>query len=105
MWEVRDGRRYYYRWIFDPDCRRYRHVYVGTGNVGERAEAEDDQLRLERMAFQEKRHVEAERWMHAEKVLDQLSRTTEALARSALLAAGYYQHDRGPWRRRRNVQI
>jgi hypothetical protein len=71
--------------------------YVGTGEAAERA------ARLDALARQER---EARRAARAELAaldapLDDLAELTDLLARAALAAAGYRQHHRGDWRKRR----
>ncbi len=44
-WEVRAGRRYYYRKERDPQTGRVRSVYCGGGEKGEAAEREDERRR------------------------------------------------------------
>jgi hypothetical protein len=100
-WLSRRGKRYYYRSI--RLGRTVRRVYAGTGEEGERAAAEDVRRREARRARDEARREEEARWAEAEAELDEFSRLTETLARAALLGAGYFRHDRGQWRRRRNM--
>jgi hypothetical protein len=99
-WEKRPrGGRYYYR------CRRVgkRIVkeYLGRGPKAEQAAEEDARKRqarrLERLAIAEQRR----RHDAALAVSRQFGRETERLARLALAAAGYHQHHRHEWRKRR----
>jgi hypothetical protein len=102
-WETRDGRgRYYTR------SRRERgrvvREYVGTGPTAE-AVAHFDALDRERRAG------ERADWAVERARLDDLTAPVmaidalgEALARAALLAAGYHRHHRGEWRKRRDGQ-
>src|SRR5262245_20905686 len=75
--------------------------YCGGGLTGQLC-AEQDAVRRQRQ--------EAERQAHRDNIarlatLDNqvvaLDELVELLARAALLAAGYHQHNRGPWRRQR----
>ncbi|HEX5273202.1 MAG TPA: hypothetical protein VFW33_22050 [Gemmataceae bacterium] len=100
-WESRGGRRYYYRSV--RVGRAVRRVYAGTGEVGRQAAAEDDRRRQARIAREETRREEAEYWDEVEAQLEEFVQFTEALARAALLAAGYFRHARGHWRRKRNM--
>jgi hypothetical protein len=75
--------------------------YVGTGRVAELAAQLDA---LER----EKRHLDAlalrgekDELSALDAQLKELSQQADLLARAALLAAGYHQHKRGEWRKRR----
>ena len=80
---------------------RVIHEYVGGGKRGRTAAARDAKQRARRQA-------EAARWRATRQELDDLDgqvahccELIELLARAALVAAGYHQHDRGEWRRRR----
>jgi hypothetical protein len=77
--------------------------YVGTGQLAalvaqmdalerRKREVERDALRAERA------EVEA-----LDAPLEELDDLAELLARAALVAAGFHQHKRGEWRRRREV--
>jgi hypothetical protein len=92
-------RGYYYR-VRKVNGRVLRE-YVGTGRVAELI-AESDAL--ERQRRQQKalalRRAKAElAALDAE--LKALVETTDLLTRAVLLAAGYRQHHRGEWRKRR----
>jgi hypothetical protein len=97
-WEQVGRRRYYYRnqWVAGRPARRY----VGTGPAAELAAAADDLRRLERAIAAREREAEQTRFRQAEAPLLNLCVATDLLARTALVAAGYRQHDRGAWRRR-----
>lgn len=81
--------------------RRVLRRYLGRGPLFE-AEGRLDALRRERARVTRAQLAalrgEAERAIVS---LDELDRLAEALARAALLAAGYHQYKRGEWRRRR----
>ena len=102
-WQEVEGRRYYYRGR--RLCGRPRRVYVGPANspAAELASAADDLRRLGREAAARERHAERERLRGAEAPLLQLCQVADALTRAALLAAGFRQHDRGEWRKRRET--
>lgn len=100
-WVRRQGRSYYYRSIRIGGT--VRRVYAGTGEAGRRAAAEDARRRAARRARAEARREGAEQWAEAEGQLDEFIRLTEALARAALMAAGYHRHARGAWRRKRTM--
>ena len=97
-WEQRGSQTYYYRSV-----RRHGHVtkaYVGTGPVAAWSAAEDAARRAQRQA-------EAAAWRQARAALDALDRQMDAwwdvstvLLKGILYAEGYYQHDRGAWRKR-----
>jgi len=98
-WSSVGGRRYYYRslWAGGRPVRRY----VGTGPAAELAAAHDDLRRVEREARRRALRAERERWAAAEAPLARLSRLGDLALRLALTGAGYRQHARGRWRRRR----
>ena len=102
-WQEVDGRRYYYRGR--RLCGRTRRVYVGAAGspAAELAAAADDLRRLEREVAARERQAEQARQQDAEAPLLQLCQMTDALTRAALLAAGFRQHDRGAWRKRRET--
>jgi len=99
-WERRQrGGRYYTR--SKRIGGRVVREYVGGGRVGALAVALDAE---ERARAQEKARVwrefrgELER---AETLTDQFAQAADWLARGGLVLAGYRQHHRGEWRRRR----
>jgi hypothetical protein len=92
-------RGYYYR--SRKVGGRPRRVYVGKGRAAELA-AELDALR--RVG----RQVRLEDWRDAraevealDQPLDELGGMADLLAEAALFVAGYRQHHRGEWRKRR----
>ena len=97
-WEQRGAQTYYYRSV-----RRHGRVtkdYLGTGPLAELSAAED----AERQA---QRHTEAESWRQEQAALDALAQQIDAwwdmsmvLLKATLYTEGYYQHDRGTWRKR-----
>jgi hypothetical protein len=97
-WDRRAGRSYYSR-SRKVGGRTVRE-YVGPGDVGARAAAEDAQRRAERQAETAARRAEQQRWREATAVLRKLCDATDLLVRAVLVAAGYHRHDRGAWRRR-----
>jgi hypothetical protein len=98
MWDVRGNSRYYYRHR-TRNGRRYR-VYVGSGPHAERLAAQDAQRIAEAKARREERRAWQTKLQAADSPLNTLTNHTNALARAALLCAGYYQHYGGEWRRR-----
>jgi hypothetical protein len=100
-WDThREGRRYYTR------SRRVNgrvvREYVGGGDIGELAAAADALRRARRRAQKDQLRAERARWRAADQLLLELSESVGLLARAALLAAGYHQHARGAWRRKRH---
>ena len=91
--------RYYIRSIKQDG--RVIHEYVGGGELGRAVATLDTQERAESRS-------EAAAWQGEMRELDLLDARAapiheliELLARAALAAAGYHQHDRGEWRRSR----
>jgi hypothetical protein len=91
-WETRGRHRYYYR--SRRVGGRVVREYLGTGDRAAEAAAADAERR---------RHEEADRAAVAalDAAADELDALADLIARAALLAAGYHQHARGPWRKRR----
>lgn len=100
-WETRKGGGSYYTRSHRVGGRIVRE-YIGTGEVAllmaERDDRERTQIAVAKQA-RRKRQYEG----------DSLDRTVavacdaiELLARAALVAAGYRQHNRGEWRKRRD---
>ena len=98
MWDVRGEHRYYYRHRF-IDGRTVR-VYVGTGPEAEDAAAEDVRRRAERKARRQAERAEEARLRAADAPVTGLEEMVRLLTAAALTATGFYQHDRGEWRRR-----
>ena len=99
-WEVRDGRRYYYR--LRKVGGRVRREYVGRGPIALLAAELDRQGRAERQARRQLIRAEQERLMAADGPADELDEKADLLVRAALLATGFHRHDRGEWRRRKD---
>jgi hypothetical protein len=103
-WETRArGTRYYTR--SRKVAGRVVREYVGRGLVGELAAREDEERRAQRLADLARRQ-EARRREEAEAralrdLVDGLDAAALALTTATLGAAGYHQHDRGQWRKRR----
>jgi hypothetical protein len=100
-WEARGSRRYYTR--SKRVNGRVVREYVGTGPVAELAAAADSLRRADRLAALESLRGEQARWREALTPLLALSRVADLVARAALLAAGYHQHSRSSWRKKRHV--
>lgn len=78
--------------------------YVGGGVLGEiaaRMDAEERQQRKEKAtAWKEAR----EQMEALETPVEELCEAAEVLAKAILVTAGYHQHKRGEWRKRRGNQ-
>ena len=78
--------------------------YVGGGEVGELIARIDLLAREERESeAADRRAARAELESTSAKISD-LGRLCDLLARAALFAAGYRQHNRGEWRKQRGTQ-
>jgi hypothetical protein len=97
-WSVRAARK---KCLMGLDSHTHRQEYIGTGHVAELVARQDalarDKRRLDALAFQE----EETELATLDAALQELTETTDLVARTALLAAGFHQHKRGEWRRRR----
>ena len=99
-WEKRKRGKYYYRTRRTDG--RYVRQYVGRGKVANLA-AETDELRRTAHKLGAKECQEQAKCLaEVDKSLEKLCRLSDLLVRASLLAAGYHQHNRGEWRRRRN---
>ena len=97
-WEPRGPQTYYYRSV-----RRNGRVtkdYLGTGPLAEFSAAEDAARHAQRQAA-------AEAWRQEQAARDALNRQIDTwwdmstvLLKATLYTEGYYQHDRGAWRKR-----
>jgi hypothetical protein len=100
-WETRRGRGRYYTRSRKVNGRIIRE-YVGTGLVAELAAQQDAEARAQRLAERDRLQHESARWASATAPLSDLSRLLDGLTAAALIAAGYHQHHRGTWRKRRH---
>lgn len=99
-WEHRKGKGHYYV----RKCRVKRQVlshYIGTGLLGELAAAEGARRRVEREAAAKALKAERDRVETATMPLTEFFRVSDLLIQAALIQAGFYQHNRGEWRKRR----
>src|SRR3954465_12783999 len=98
-WDVRNGRRYYYR----PRRVGQQVVrqYIGTGPLAEREAALDVERRARRAAEGEARRAQVRLFQEAEAPALELVKVTDLIMRAALVGSGFHQHDRGAWRKRR----
>jgi hypothetical protein len=98
-WKTINGRQYYYRSV--REGRRVRSEYVGGGEAGwlmAQIQRIDSQgLMIERRQEKDDR----EEWGEIEAALNDLHTDARRAATAALTAAGYHQHNRGEWRKKR----
>ena len=100
-WEKRKRGGAYYTRSRKVDGRMVRE-YVGAGIRGEiaaRMDAKERQRREEEAAAWRE---EQERLEELAGLVDELCEAVETVARATLLTAGFRQHNRGEWRRRRD---
>jgi hypothetical protein len=86
--------------------RRGGHVtteYRGSGDVALLISRIEGIERDERDFEQWREREERERFDELDRALDDLNEEARLLARDALERAGYHQHKRGEWRRRRDA--
>jgi hypothetical protein len=100
-WERRPGRTAYYTRAERLPGGGFRRTYLGSGPAAEAAAASDQASRQARAA--QRLRVAAEKQQLADLAvpLVELNGLAELLARAALLVAGYHQHSRGAWRRKK----
>lgn len=92
-------RGYYYR-VRKINGRVVRE-YIGKGLAGEQAAASDANRRAERQAQAEARKAEETRYDTLDHQVAQFCQGTDLIAQVALTSAGFHQHKRGEWRRKR----
>ena len=100
-WEKRERGGLYYTRSRKVNGRVVRE-YVGGGLLGEIAARMDAEERLRREAEAATWREERERLEELAGLVDELCEAVETVARATLLAAGFRQHNRGEWRRRRD---
>ena len=102
-WERRERGGLYYTRTRKEGGRVVRE-YVGGGVLGELAARTDELRRLEREEQAAADREERERLEALDAPLTEAWEATETLYRAALVAAGYRQHKRGEWRKRREPE-
>jgi hypothetical protein len=94
-WERRKGSSYYYRGI--REGKRVRKVYHDGGLAAIEAARVDAVRRAQKQAERTER-AEVEQ---LDAQVDRMCRAVQRLMAAALYAAGFHQHVRGEWRKRR----
>ncbi len=91
--------------LYDTRSRKVRgrvvREYVGSGLAGQLAATTDAEQRAERQARAKALRDERTRLETADASEVTLCGVVEALVRETLMLAGYHQHHRGEWRRKR----
>jgi hypothetical protein len=100
-WEKRERGGLYYTRSRRVNGRVVRE-YVGGGALGELAALTDTQERQRREEEAAAWREERERLEELAGLVDEFCEAVETVARATLLAAGFRQHKRGEWRRRRD---
>jgi hypothetical protein len=80
---------------------RVTREYVGKGRVAELSAQLDAIARQEREAEQAARRAERAELEALDAPVNDMCQEVELLARAALVAAGFRQHKRGEWRKKR----
>jgi hypothetical protein len=95
----RNGRPYLYKSI---RCGgRVTSQYLGRGEDALLIDAIETSDRDQRDYERHQEREERKESNDLERVLDELAERTRTLAGQALISAGYHQHHRGEWRKRR----
>lgn len=92
-------RGYYYR-VRKINGRVVRE-YIGKGLAGEQAAASDANHRAARNTQTAARKAEEARHDALDLQVAKFCRGVDLITRAALTAAGFHQHNRGEWRRKR----
>ena len=98
-WEKRRGHLYYYRSQWNQG--RVVKIYMGKGPKAEAAAREDAAKRAERAERRYAAEMDRLREEPAKDLMADFDGQVKIMLRGALLDAGYHQHDRGKWRKRR----
>ena len=99
-WENRKGRGHYFTRSRRINGRVVRE-YVGVGPVGELMAKVDEIERTTRMLKRSEMRAEQAAFAELDEPLDELDQVCRQLVQAALDQAGYHQHHRGEWRKRR----
>jgi hypothetical protein len=99
FWVYSNGRRYLYE--TRREGGRVRKKYLGTGPLAEELMARAQEIRATLTTVAKVNAAEDDAWAEAERVSDEMAVELDLLVRSALVGAGFHQHSRGEWRKRR----
>jgi len=95
-WEKRAGQYFYYR--SRKKQGRVVREYLGRGARAVKAAAED----TERQAVRNEERIERKAWEALDSQVATLDQLMTLLSQTLLVDGGWYRHNRGEWRRRRN---
>jgi hypothetical protein len=96
-WETRGEKRYFYK--NERSGPKVKRRYYRQGQAAELGGATADLRHVQRTIAQREFDIEEARYQEVLVSLLELSEVTDVLARAALLAAGFHQHQRGAWRK------
>ena len=99
-WESRKGQGAYYTRTSRIGGRVVRE-YIGTGRLAQAIALMDELERQDRQAVADARREERARLDALDVKVVELDEFADLLARAVLINAGYHQHNRGEWRKRR----
>jgi hypothetical protein len=99
-WEERKRGGHYYTRSRRVDGQVLKE-YIGAGPLAQIAAERDALDRRQREEEASAWRAECERLEALEEPVEELCEVADLLARATLLAAGYHQHHRGEWRKRR----
>jgi|SRR5215218_6815370 len=99
-WEKRARGGFYYTRSHKVNGRVIRE-YVGKGPRAELAASTDAMKRLQREEEAKVWRLERDNLETVDQALAELCEAVEVVSRATLLAAGFRQHKRGQWRRKR----
>lgn len=78
-------------------CRQGRRQYMGKGLLASQYAAEEQRCRAE----EEARRSELKQLEALDAQITELTEVTDIFMKASLLVAGFHQHHRGEWRKRR----
>jgi len=102
-WEVRNKIRVYYRSV--KVAGKVKKEYWGSGPEAALAAALDADARARRARLASAFRAEVDLVRAADAGAECFSKFVGDVARAALTAAGFHQHARGRWRRRRDMEV
>jgi hypothetical protein len=101
-WAWRGNHRYYYRSVRAGG--QVTKEYVGTGPLAELCAAIDAEQRAEREAKRDAWRQERAKMDAIDSQLGAWWDASTMILKAVLYSEGFYQHDRGEWRKRRPVR-
>jgi hypothetical protein len=83
---------------------KVKRQYLGKGEQARQTAAQVAERKAKRAARAEAERATAARYQAADALLLELIQVTDLVTKSALESQGFFQHNRGAWRRQRNVR-